>query len=111
MKAMIVSRAKKADVILSLDRPRSSVSIARKRLILLRNVVSLRTRRTEKIIRMVRPLLFLVLGILVIQEIVWWSLPVVFLVMMNGYLIQRVHFISALTEIGSVLINLCRMEM
>jgi hypothetical protein len=111
MKAMIVSRAKKAEVVLSLDRPRSSVSIARKRLILLRNVGSLRIRRTGKIIRMVRPLLFLVLGILLIQENVWLSLPVVFLVMMNGYLIPHVHFISALTEIGSVLINLCRMEM
>jgi hypothetical protein len=48
MKAMIVSRAKKAEVVLSLDHPRSFVSIARKRLILLRNVGHLRTRRTKK---------------------------------------------------------------
>jgi hypothetical protein len=72
---------------------------------------TLKNKENKKIIRMVRPLLFLVLGILLIQEIVWLSLSVVFLVMMNGYLIQRVHFISALIEIGSVLINLCRMVM
>jgi hypothetical protein len=34
----------------------------------------------------------------------------VLLVMMNGYLIPHVHFICALTEIGSDHMSLCRME-
>ena len=44
------------------------------------------------------------------DQIAWLSLLVVLLVMMNGYLIPHVHFICALTEIGSVHMSFCRME-
>jgi hypothetical protein len=89
---------------------RSSVSTARRKLTLLRIVGNFRIRRIGKTILMVRLLLFRLLKTL-IREIVWLYLLVVFLVMMNGYLILHVHFISALTEIGLVPINLCRKEM
>ena len=43
------------------------------------------------------------------DQIAWLSLLVVLLVMMSGYLIMHVLFISALTEIGLVPMSLCRM--
>ena len=54
--------------------------------------------------------LVLLLLVKTLNQIAWFSLLVVLLVMMNGYLIPHVHFISALTEIGSVPMSLCIME-
>src|SRR5664279_4462375 len=59
---------------------------------------------------MVRPLLSLVL-IVLIPVTLLLSLSVVLLVMMSGYLILHACFIFALTEIGSVLMSMCRVEM
>jgi hypothetical protein len=61
MMAMIATRAKKAEDVQSPDRPRSYVSIAKRKHILLKSVGNLRTRRTGKIIMMVRHLLSSVL--------------------------------------------------
>ena len=52
----------------------------------------------------------LLLLVKTLSQIVWLSLPVVLLVMMSGFLILLVPFISALTEIGSVPMSLCIME-
>ena len=43
-----------------------------------------------------------------LSQIVWLSLLVVLLVMMSGYLILHVPFISELIEIDSVSMSLCR---
>ena len=104
--AMIVTRVR-VEAVLSPE-VKSSVSIAKRKITSLKNVGSCRIRRKGNL--MVRPLLLLVL-ITLIQEIVLSFLLVVLLVMMNGYLILHVRFISALTEIGLVLTSLCRMEM
>ena len=45
-----------------------------------------------------------------LNQIAWLSLLVVLLAMMSGYLILHVLFKSALTEIGSVPMSLCIME-
>jgi hypothetical protein len=104
--AMIVTRAR-VEAVLSLE-VKSSVSIAKRKITSLKNVGSCRIKRKGNL--MVRPLLLPVL-ITLIQEIVLLLLLVVLLVMINGYLILHVRFISALTEIGLVLTSLCRMEM
>ena len=92
--------------------PISSASTVRRDFTSLKNVGSCRIKRkgTVKIKPMVRPLLFLVPKTLM-RDIVLLFLLVVLLVMMSGYLILHVRFIYALTEIGSVLISLCRVGM
>ena len=85
-----------------------SVSTAIRNLTTLKNVGNCRIWRRGKIILMVR--LVLLLLPIILNQIAWLSLPVVLLVMMNGYLIPHVHFICELTEIGLVHMSLCRME-
>ena len=63
-----------------------------------------RIRIREKINLMVR--LVLLPLVITLSQIVWLSL----LVLMSGYLVLHVLFISALTEIGSVPMSLCIME-
>ena len=105
---MIVTGARVVEAALS-PGPISSTSTVRRDFTSLKNVGSCRIKRkgTVKIKPMVRPLLFLVPKTLM-RDIVLLFLLVVLLVMMSGYLILRVPFISALTEIDSVPMSLCR---
>ena len=97
----IVSRAMMVEAAPGPKVPRRNfVSTARRNLTTLKNVGNCRIRRRGKLILMVR--LVLLPLVKTLSQIVWLSLPVVLLVMMSGFLILHVPFISALTEIGSV---------